>query len=191
MRFATIPEVRKPAEGVPGRYRARILVAAFGGLRWGELAGLRRWRIDMEACSVVVIEQLTEIDAQLERGPVKSRAGARTVVLPKAAADALARHLDALDDTDPDGLVFTAPEGGPLRHSNFTHRVWYPTTKAAGVEGLRFHDLRHTAATLALAAGANTRELMQRIGHASPAAALRYQHVMDGRDALWLTPWTT
>jgi hypothetical protein len=51
------------------------------------------------------------------------------------------------------------------------------------VEGLRFHDLRHTAATLALAAGASTRELMVRMGHSSSAAALRYQHVMAGRDA--------
>jgi hypothetical protein len=50
------------------------------------------------------------------------------------------------------------------------------------VEGLRFHDLRHSAATLALAAGANTRELMERMGHTSPAVALRYQHVMAGRD---------
>ena len=48
--------------------------------------------------------------------------------------------------------------------------------------GLRFHDPRHTAATLALAAGANTRELMERMGHSSPQVALRYQHVMAGRD---------
>jgi Phage integrase family len=54
--------------------------------------------------------------------------------------------------------------------------------RAAGVEGLRFHDLRHSAAILALAAGANTRELMERMGHTSPAVALRYQHVMAGRD---------
>src|SRR5206468_11192091 len=58
-----------------------------------------------------------------------------------------------------------------------------PATRAVGVEGLRFHDLRHTAATLAIAAGASTRELMARMGHASSAAALRYQHVMAGRDA--------
>jgi integrase len=56
-------------------------------------------------------------------------------------------------------------------------------TRAARVEGLRFHDLRHTAATLAVAAGASTRELMVRMGHSSSAAALRYQHVMAGRDA--------
>ena len=60
--------------------------------------------------------------------------------------------------------------------------VWIPATRAAGVEGLRFHDLRHTAATLAVAAGASTRELRV-LGHSSSAAALRYQHVMAGRDA--------
>ena len=76
-----------------------------------------------------------------------------------------------------------AERGGPIRRSNFTRRVWIPATRAAGVEGLRFHDLRHTAATLAVAAGASTRELMVRMGHSSSAAALRYQHVMVGRDA--------
>ena len=79
--------------------------------------------------------------------------------------------------------MFPAERGGPIRRSNFTRRVWLPATRAAGVEGLRFHDLRHTAATLAVAAGASTRELMVRMGHSSSAAALRYQHVMAGRDA--------
>jgi Phage integrase family len=78
--------------------------------------------------------------------------------------------------------VFPAPEGGYLRRSNFRRRWWLRATRAAGVEGLRFHDLRHSAATLALAAGANTRELMERMGHTSPQVALRYQHVMAGRD---------
>src|SRR5262245_2131815 len=66
---------------------------------------------------------------------------------------------------------------------SFRRRWWLRATRAASVEGLRFHDLRHTAATLALAAGANTRELMERMGHTSPVVALRYQHVMAGRDA--------
>jgi integrase len=78
--------------------------------------------------------------------------------------------------------VFPAPAGGYLRRSNFRRRVWVPATVEAGVKGLRFHDLRHTAATLAAATGATTRELMERIGHSSPAAALRYQHVMADRD---------
>jgi hypothetical protein len=61
--------------------------------------------------------------------------------------------------------------------------VWQPATRAAGLERLRFHDLRHTSATLSIAAGASTRELMARMGHSSSAAALRYQHVLAGQDA--------
>ena len=99
------------------------------------------------------------------------------------AAVALAEHLAEFAEPGPDGLVFPAPEGGYLRRSNFRRRGWLAATRAAGVDGLRFHDLRHSAATLALAAGANTRELMERMGHTSPAVALRYQHVMAGRDA--------
>ena len=95
----------------------------------------------------------------------------------------MAEHLGVYAEAGPDGLVFPAERGGPIRRSNFTRRVWIPATRAAGVEGLRFHDLRHTAATLAVAAGASTRELMVRMGHSSSAAALRYQHVMAGRDA--------
>jgi integrase len=79
--------------------------------------------------------------------------------------------------------VFPAPEGGLLRRSNFRRRVWVPATEAVGVEGLRFHDLRHSAATLAAAAGATTKELMARIGHSSYEAAIRYQHVAAERDA--------
>jgi hypothetical protein len=78
--------------------------------------------------------------------------------------------------------VLPAPEGGYLRRSNFRRRWWLRATRAAGVEGLRFHGLRHSAAALALAAGANNRELMERLGHTSPQVALRYQHVMAGRD---------
>jgi integrase len=61
--------------------------------------------------------------------------------------------------------------------------VWRPATRAVGLKGLRFHGLRHTSATLSIAAGASTRELMARMGHSSSAATLRYQHIMAGRDA--------
>ena len=128
-------------------------------------------------------EQLLEVRGQLAVGPPKTGAGQRTVTLPTVAAEALAEHLSVYAEAGPDGLVFSAERGGPIRRSNFTRRVWIPATRAAGVEGLRFHDLRHTAATLAIAAGASTRELMVRMGHSSSAAALRYQHVMAGRDA--------
>jgi integrase len=119
---------------------------------------------------------------QLLPGLPKTEAGRRTVTLPAVAAVALAEHLANFAEPGPEGLVFPAPQGGYLRRSNFRRRWWVRATKAAGVEGLRVHDLRHSAATLALAAGANTRELMERMGHTSPQVALRYQHVMAGRD---------
>jgi integrase len=183
MRFATVEQVARLATAVGPRYRALVLVAALTGLRWGELAGLRVKRVDLLHSRITVAEQLTEVNGRFQFGPPKSEAGRRTVTVPRHAADALAEHLSRWAEAGPDGLVFPAPRGGPLRHSNFYRGVWLRATRVAGVEGLRFHDLRHTAATLALAAGANTRELMERMGHASPAAALRYQHVMAGRDA--------
>jgi integrase len=79
--------------------------------------------------------------------------------------------------------VFPSADGTFLRRSNFRRRVWLPATAAAGVDGLRFHELRHTAATLAAASGTSPKAIMARIGHNSMTAALRYQHVMDGQDA--------
>jgi integrase len=76
-----------------------------------------------------------------------------------------------------------AARGGYLRRSNFRRRFWLLALKTTKLDGLRFHDLRHTAATFARAAGATTRELMERMGHASPAVAIRYEHVMTDRDA--------
>ena len=131
---------------------------------------------------MTVAEQVAEVNGRLLPGPPKTEAGRRTVTLPAVAAVALAEHLANFAEPGPEGLVFPAPQGGYLRRSNFRRRWWVPATRAVGVEGLRVHDLRHSAATMALAAGANTRELMERMGHTSPAVALRYQHVMAGRD---------
>jgi integrase len=183
MRFATVAQVAELAEAVPPRFKALVLVAAYTGLRWGELAGLRAKRVDLLHRRITVAEQLTETRGAFAFAPPKTAAGLRTVTLPQVAAEALAEHLATYAEPGPDGLVFPAARRGPLRRSNFTRRVWDPATRAVGVEGLRFHDLRHTAATLAVAAGASTRELMARMGHSSSAAALRYQHVMAGRDA--------
>lgn len=69
------------------------------------------------------------------------------------------------------------------RRNNFRRRVWYPAVKKVGLDGLRFHDLRHTGATLAAATGAPLRAIMAAFGHATPATALRYQHVVAGQDA--------
>jgi integrase len=182
MRFATVAQIGALAEAVGDRYRVLVLVAAYGGLRWGELVGLKVKRVDLLHGRVTVAEQVAEVNGHLIPGPPKTAAGRRTITLPAVAAVALAEHLAESAEPGPEGLVFPAPKGGYLRRSNFRRRWWVRATRAAGMEGLRFHDLRHSAATLALAAGANTRELMERMGHTSPQVALRYQHVMAGRD---------
>jgi integrase len=182
MRVATVAQVAALAQAIHPRFRALVLVAAYAGLRWGELVGLRVKRVDLLHQRIAVAEQATEIDGHFTWGPPKTEAGRRTVTLPAVAAAALAEHLATYSQPGPDGLVFTSTEGGLLRRSNFHRRVWQSATRAVGLEGLRFHDLRHTSATLSIAAGASTRELMARMGHSSSAAALRYQHVLAGRD---------
>jgi integrase len=96
---------------------------------------------------------------------------------------ALAEHLVKYTAKQPEAFVFVSRHGTHLRRSNFNRRVWQPATRAAGVEGLRVHDLRHTAGTLATAAGSSLREVMNRLGHSTTVAAVRYQHVMTDRDA--------
>jgi integrase len=94
------------------------------------------------------------------------------------AATALADHLATYAEPGPDGLVFPAERRGPLRRSNFTRRVWMPATRAVGVAGLRFHDLRHTAASLAISTGANVLVVSRMLGHADASITLKvYGHL--------------
>ena len=78
----------------------------------------------------------------------------------------------------PHGHVFTAPNGGPLRVTAFRARAWRAATKAAGLDGLRIHDLRHTAVALWIAAGASPKEVAALAGHTSVSFTLdRYGHL--------------
>ena len=183
MRHVSIPQLLAIAEAVPDRYQVLILVAGFGGLRWGELVGLRRRHVDLPGARLHVVEQAAEVAGKVIVGPPKTDAGRRVVTLPAVAVEALAEHLDRHVLPGSDALVFTSSAGTYILRSNFSRWTWRPVVRRLGLDGLRFHDLRHTAATLAAAAGATTKELMERIGHTSPAVALRYQHVMADRQA--------
>jgi integrase len=122
MRIATVEQVAAIAEQMPARYRALVLVAAFGGLRWGELAGLRRKRVDLERGTVTVAEQLVEVNGAFSVGPPKSAAGRRTVALPAAVVTTLAQHLAHYTARSPDAFVFLSSQGTYLRRSNFNRR---------------------------------------------------------------------
>jgi integrase len=181
MRFLTSGEVAILAEAIQPRYRALVLVGAYGGLRIGELAGLRRRRVDLLRGTVQVAEIVVEVGGVLHIGPPKTRASRRTVGLPRFVVEELAAHLAGLGD--PEAFVFTAPGGGPLRLHGFRARVWRPATRAADLDGLRIHDLRHTAVALWIAAGANPKEVSTRAGHASVSFTLdRYGHLYPEAD---------
>jgi integrase len=84
---------------------------------------------------------------------------------------------------DPDGLVFTGPKGAALRATNFRRRIWGPAVRAAEFDGLRIHDLRHTAVALWIAAGASPKEVARRAGHTSVKTVLDvYGHLYDEAD---------
>jgi len=90
-------------------------------------------------------------------------------------------HLARFAAPEDESLLFTSPTGSPLRNSNFRRRVWLPALADAGLADLHFHDLRHAGNVLAAAAGANLRELMERMGHSTTRAAMIYLHSTDER----------
>ncbi len=181
-KLPTLDQVFELAGLVKPRHRALVVAAAFSGLRRGELFGLRREHVDGEFGTVTVEVQRQQLaNGQHIVGPPKSEAGVRTVVLPREVFDVLVDHLDRFVGPDPTAWVFTGAKGGPLREAVW-QQEWVCAREAVGLPDLHFHDLRHVAATLAAETGAGVKEIMYRIGHSSPQAALRYQHATQRRD---------
>jgi integrase len=184
-RFVVLPELYALAGAVPDRYRALVLTAGLAGLRQGELFALRRRDVDLLRATITVSrKRLRLASGEVIENEPKSRAGRRTVALPGRLVVELERHLMAYAQPGADGFVFPSAGGAPLERSNFRSRVWGPATRTVGLSGLCFHDLRHAAGTLAARTGATTKELMARLGHASPQASMVYQHAAHDRDRL-------
>ncbi len=182
MRFLTADQVATLTEAAGPDASTLIYTAAYAGLRWGELAGLRVERVNVLRRTVVVVEQLNELAGKFSWGPPKTAAGRRAVSIPAALVQMLELQL-ARPEVIRSGLVFPTPLGEPMRRSNFARRVWAPATQRAGLEGLRFHDLRHTAVALAIGQGAHPKALQERMGHGSVTVTLdRYGHLYEGLD---------
>jgi len=180
----TVAQVFTLAELMPyQKYRALILVTAFCSLRWGEVTALRRCDVAPDGSWVHVASQFVDLVGRgLVRTPPKSRAGVRTITVPAAIRPELVTHLRDFVAPRADALVFTMLRGGPMRRGNFNPLVkWGKAVTGIGAPGLRFHDLRHTGNTLA-APGASLRDLMTRMGHDSPRAAMIYQHATTVED---------
>jgi integrase len=179
--IASIAQVAELIKAITPRYRAAVLLGAWCGMRRGEIIALRTEDVDLKAGTVTVrinrvelLETHREFDA-----PPKTDAGKRTITIPPHVLPVLAAHMKEWAGTD---RVFVGRDGAPMR-GNAVQQAFGRARRKVGMSGFRFHDLRHTGQTLAASAGATTKDLMKRLGHASPAAALRYQHAVDGRDA--------
>ncbi len=172
------------ADAIDPSFRALVLVAGFGGLRTGEMLGLTRADVDLEGAAVTVRTQAQQIVGQgrVMTDP-KSDAGRRILALPELVVHALADHFDRWTGAGHDSPVFVGPQGLPVTRATLSELWRAAVARAQAPEGLRIHDLRHHAATLvARMPGITTKELMARIGHASPRAALLYQHATAERD---------
>ncbi|MFP5256092.1 MAG: tyrosine-type recombinase/integrase [Acidimicrobiia bacterium] len=188
MQFISPQEIRTLSDHINPRYRALVLFDAYCGLRLSELAGLRRSALNPGLGRVRVTENAVEVRGTIEWGIPKTRAGRRTVPIPSAVASALNQHLDHYVDPEPGSLVFGGPDGGVLRAGSWRSRFWNPAIRAAGLGGLRIHDLRHTAVALWIAAGASPKQIATWAGHTSVSVVLdRYGHLYEGNDTDVLT----
>ena len=166
-RFLSAEELHRLANAIPDEYRPMIFLAAVLTLRWSEVVGLRVGRIDFLRRTVSVVETMAEVEGKHMAAPPKSKASACTLSTPVELLDVLAGHLARTGRTRRDQLVFTAPDGGPLRATNFRRRVWAPAIKATGLDGLTFHGLRHSAVGFMIAQNVSPRVIQRRTGHSS------------------------
>jgi integrase len=177
---ATPAQVVSLVEAITPRYRAAVLLAAWCGMRRGEVCGLLVGDVDLVAGTVTVRKnrvELLESPVSFDGEP-KTDAGRRTVSIPPHIIPILREHMQDWAGKD---RVFVGRDGRPMRGDAVRQAFDRARTKV-GMKGFTFHDLRHTGQTLAASTGATLADLMRRLGHASPAAANRYLHAVAGRD---------
>lgn len=179
---ATSEQVTKLAEQVPARYKAAVLVAAYGCFRQGEQFALARKHYNAFNRTLTIeraVKKLTGKPAFI--GATKTIGSNRTIVLPKIAAEALENHLVQFVGHDPESLIFTNGQGSLVTSSELSG--WFiPARERAGLPTLRWHDLRSTGLTIAASTGASISALMNRAGHSSVRAAMIYQKLTKTDD---------
>jgi integrase len=168
------------------RLYALYQLALATGMRQGELFALHWEHVDLKRAFLNVVHQLQNIRGAIELVPPKSAKGRRRIDLDTRTIAVLKQHRQRmLKEGKPHELVFRAPNGGFLRRSNFIQRSFRKVLSQAGIEKpIRFHDLRHTAATLLLRQGVHAKIVQERLGHANIAMTLDiYSHVLPSMQA--------
>jgi integrase len=180
-----VEDVVRLSNTVPDHHRVLVLVAGFSGLRLGELLALTREDVVMlpgKPMRLKVSKTAYDLPDGRHVGSPKTEAGNRTVTLPASLAVVLDQHLRDKVGREPSSLLFTNNVRKPLtRHA--VGQAFKKAVRKLGLDdGIHFHDLRHTAALLTAHSGAAIPEIMRRIGHSSPKAALIYLAATDERD---------
>lgn len=159
----------------PGEHRALVLLLGFTGLRFGEAAALTVGDIDLEHGRVRVHRSVTGVNGTMIYSAPKSHQS-RTVALPRFLIDVLHDHLQ---NRDPGALAFPDSRGGPMRLHNLRRRWWSRAVADSGAPaGLNPHELRHSAASMAISAGASIKAVQKMLGHKSATLTLdRYGHL--------------
>jgi integrase len=180
----TIDEIRLVNESLPENYRAMFLIMVFLGTRWGETIELRRGDVSA-GCDYLSVSRAATHRGVCRVSTTKS-GHARVVAIPNAIQETIKHHLNSFVGEAQDSLLFAAPKAA-CNHKNetsFKRGVFRPALETIGRTDFRIHDCRHTAGTLAALAGATLRELQDRLGHQTPKAAMTYQQIAQGRDAV-------
>lgn len=180
--LATVSDIRALTLAMPDHLKVVVPLAVWCQLRRGEILGLRRADIDLSN-GVIHIERsrtFSRNGTSIVKTP-KTRSGRRVIAVPEKVIDSVALHLDRFAPLDQEAFIVTSRNGTPVTAAAL-QRAWTKARDRVGRPDLHLHDLRHTGLTLAAATGATTAELMHRAGHASPDAALRYQHATRDRD---------
>jgi integrase len=179
---ATSEQVAALAEQVPARYRAAVLVAAYGCFRQGEQFALARKHYNTFNRTLTIERAVKKLQGKPAFiGTTKTIGSNRTIVLPKIAAEALELHLEHYVGSDPESLIFTNGQGSLVTSAELCG--WFiPARERAGLPTLRWHDLRSTGLTIAASTGASISALMNRAGHTSVRAAMIYQSLTKADD---------
>jgi integrase len=179
-RFVTMAELQDLADHA-GAYRLMILVLGLCGLRFGECAALRVRSVDLMRRRLRVSESVSEVNGHMIWSTPKTHQS-RDVPIPRSLVDALVAQAAG---KKPEDVLFSSPNGEPIRLANWRQRVCDPAVAAAGLTGLTPHDLRHTAASLAIASGASVKHVQRMLGHKDAAMTLNVYA------SLFETTWTT
>jgi integrase len=180
----TFDELLALADSIDTRYRSVVLVGAFAGLRFGEIAGLKIADFDPLRRHIKVRRTVSDLAGRIIEGPPKTPKSARQVTLPKFVADELLSHLTKRRDPDPDDWIFTAPMGGPMRRTGWVRRFWKPALARAGLDpNLGTHVLRHTQVALLIVQREHPKVIADRLGHTSVRTVLDvYGHLYGDED---------